>query len=480
MKKKITLSRKTQKIILGVCLAAIVLLSIGLFAYIQIIDTKTLGRGISVCSLDVSGLTVEKATQKIQDTFENRSIIFVEDGDEVFRTTLKELGYTLDKAALSEQLKELKQQRSQNRRLISVKENYEINLQIQENAEQLQSVLVADNFGTKTRTDSTDASIQYSEEDSKFILISEVQGNQIDEAKLQAYVTETLNTEFQDNPLVGDVTLTLGTNVYQSPSASADEKMQNKLTGLNALLQNYRSASITYTFGSTEETIDPATITSWIKIDQSNVSIDEEAVRSYIQNLAATYNTIYVPRTFHTSYGNDVTIESNEYGFQIDQDGEFNQLLEDLKNGSPVKRDPVYSISGMQRNGTDDLAGSYIEVSLDNQHLWLYKDGALITETDIISGAPGEETETYRGAWPIAYKASPFTLSSDQYGYEIEVQYWMPFVYGQGLHDASWQSSFGGNSYRTGAGSHGCVNLPPDQAAVIYNAIDGGYPIIIY
>lgn len=31
-----------------------------------------------------------------------------------------------------------------------------------------------------------------------------------------------------------------------------------------------------------------------------------------------------------------------------------------------------------------------------------------------------------------------------------------------------------------GAGSHGCINLPTDQAALIYNTIDGGYPIIIY
>lgn len=480
MKLKLSGNRKAQKMILVICLAAILFLSIGLFAYIQIVDTTTLGRGVSICDLNVSRLTVEKAQQKIKNTFEDRNVVFMEDGGEVFRTTLKELGYSLDETALSENLNTLKQEREQKRRLISGKENYEIDLPIQENVEQLQSVLVTSNFNTKTRTDSTAASIQYSEEESKFILISEVQGNQIDEAKLRAYVTETLNTEFQHNPLTGDITLALGTNVYQSPSASADEKMQNKLTGLNALLQNYRSASITYTFGATEETIDPATIASWIKIDQSNVSIDEEAVKNYIQNLAATYNTIYVPRTFHTSYGNDVTIQSNEYGFQIDQNGELNQLLEDLKSGAPVKRDPVYSISGMQRNGTDDLVGSYIEVNLDSQHLWLYKDGALVTETDIISGAPGEETETYRGAWPIAYKASPFTLSSDQYGYEIEVQYWMPFVYGQGLHDASWQSNFGGNSYRTGAGSHGCVNLPPDQAAVIYNAIDGGYPIIIY
>ena len=50
-------------------------------------------------------------------------------------------------------------------------------------------------------------------------------------------------------------------------------------------------------------------------------------------------------------------------------------------------REPVYSSKGMQRNGTDDLAGSYIEVSLDAQHLWLYRDGGLVTETDIVSGA---------------------------------------------------------------------------------------------
>ena len=111
--------------------------------------------------------------------------------------------------------------------------------------------------------------------------------------------------------------------------------------------------------------------------------------------------------------------------------------------------------------------------------MWLYKDGALVTETDIISGLPTPERATYTGAYPIAYKASPFTLSSEEYGYETTVQYWMPFVYGQGLHDASWQSSFGGDAYKT-RGSHGCVNLPPDEASIIYNTIEGGYPIILY
>ena len=288
------------------------------------------------------------------------------------------------------------------------------------------------------------------------------------------------DADFTSELLDEEARITMGTECYKLPQTSADEEMQNKLAALNEQLKKYRSTTITYTFGNTTEVLDSQTIDSWITIDRENIGIDQEAAKAYIQNLANTCNTIYVPRTFHTSYGNDVTISGNEYGFQIDQDGELAQLLEDLKSGRAVSRDPVYSIQGMQRNGTDDLAGSYIEVSLDNQHLWLYKDGALVTETDIVSGAPTKGRETYRGAWPIAYKASPFELSSEEYGYNVKVNYWMPFVYGQGLHDASWQSSFGGNRYKSGAGSHGCINLPEDQAALIYNTIDGGYPIIIY
>ena len=266
---------------------------------------------------------------------------------------------------------------------------------------------------------------------------------------------------------------------YMSARALDIEDMKNKVTDLNSQLKKYRSSTVTYTFGSETAVLDSDTITSWLKAEGETLTLDEEAIKAYISELANKYNTIYVPRTFHTSAGTDVTIEGNEYGYRIDQDGEYAQLLEDLKSGTAVTREPVYSKKGYQRNGTDDLAGSYIEVSLDAQHLWLYKDGCLVTETDIVSGKPVKGRETYRGAWPIAYKASPFNLTSNEYGYDVKVNYWMPFVYGQGLHDASWQSSFGGNRYKTN-GSHGCINLPKDQAALIYNTIDAGYPIIIY
>lgn len=480
MADRFKLGRKKKKIILGICIGAMAVLAGGLFAYTYITDTTTLGRKITIYGLDVSRMTADKAEEKIMNSFRNRKVQFKEDGKNVYQTTLSKLGYDLEETALKSQLDELQKTREAERKLLAEQKDYKIDYQIQKNDDQEKQTLQSSNFGDQKRTASVDAAVKYDETQKQYILINDVQGNQIDEEKLQSYVEQMLDDNFRLKLLGGDIQITLDMNVYQQPKTTVSDDMQKKVAELNDQLNKYRSTTITYTFGSATEVIDSDKIESWLKITDENIELDQDAVKSFVQDLAAKYNTIYVPRTFHTSYGNDITISGNEYGFQIDQDGEFKQLLTDLASGTEVSREPVYAIKGMQRNGTDDLNGSYIEVSLDNQHLWLYKDGALITETDIVSGAPKAGRETYRGAWPIAYKASPYNLSSQEYGYNVKVQYWMPFVYGQGLHDASWQSSFGGNRYKSGAGSHGCINLPLDQAAIIYNTIDGGYPIIIY
>ena len=56
----------------------------------------------------------------------------------------------------------------------------------------------------------------------------------------------------------------------------------------------------------------------------------------------------------------------------------------------------------------------------------------------------------------------------------------MPFNGGIGFHDASWQPYFGGNRFREGGGSHGCINLPADKAAELYNRIDESVPIVCF
>ena len=480
MEEKKAFNKKKLKVVLVLCIVVVVIAGIGLLVYIHHVDTTTLGRKISVYGLDVSKLTVAEAQQKISETFQNKTVTLSEDGEDIYSTSLAQMGYSLDQDVLKSALEALQQQRSQKFQLLASKTDYQIDYQILRDEAQEQTALAEENFNSKERIDSTDAHIRYSKKKQKYVLVKQVVGNQIDENRLLSFVNDTLDEKFKTELLASEAKIVLSEDVYRQPDIEASGEMKQQVKKLNSQLKKYRSTTVTYVFGSETQVLDSETISSWLKIKNSGMSIDQDAAANYISEMANKYNTIYVPRTFHTSLGTDVTVSDNEYGYRIDQDAELVQLLEDMKSGENVSREPVYSSSGMQRSGTDDLAGSYIEVSLDNQHLWLYKDGALITETDIVSGAPTASRETYRGAWPIAYKASPFTLSSEEYGYATTVKYWMPFVYGQGLHDASWQSSFGGNRYKTGHGSHGCINLPEDQAALIYNTIDGGYPIIIY
>ena len=266
MKKKIRLSRKAQKIILEVSIAAAVLLAAGLFLYIYISDNGTLGRSISVYGLDVSKLNAEEAEQKILGTFADREVVFEEDGQEVFRTTFSELGYSLDEASLKTELVNLQAQREAERRVFSVEEDFKLPYQVVKNQEQEKAVLVSGNFGDKERTASSDAYVQYDENAKEFVAVNESQGNQIDEARLLTYVSQTLDDAILKDPLGGDVEITLGTEVYRQPVKADSETIQTKLKDLNGQLETYRNASVTYTFGESTEVLGPDVIGSWIKV----------------------------------------------------------------------------------------------------------------------------------------------------------------------------------------------------------------------
>lgn len=124
-----------------------------------------------------------------------------------------------------------------------------------------------------------------------------------------------------------------------------------------------------------------------------------------------------------------------------------------------------------------EVGDTYVEVSLDDQHMWYIVDGDVYLESDCVTGNYGS-ADTPKGYFAVNGKASPCTLKGDNY--TSYVTYWMPFIGGGwGLHDADWRSSFGGNIYK-GNGSHGCVNLPPDVAKKMYAKMEVGTPVIVY
>ena len=331
MTKK-TITKRTWKLLLGICIAAVLSIGIGLFAYIHMIDTKTLGRKISIYGLDVSKLTAEKAQQKINEAFHNKNIIFHEDGEDVYSVSMAQLGYSLEQDSLRNELETLQQERSQDFRLFASEKDYTIDYQIIKNENQEKTALAAENFDNKERTESADAHIRYSKKKKKYILVKQVQGNQIDENRLLNYVEETLEKNFKTKLLASDVKINLGEEVYRQPDIEESGEMKQKVKKLNSLLKKYRSTTVTYLFGEETQVLESDTISSWLQIKNSGISLDKDAVADYISNMANKYNTIYVPRAFHTSLGTDVTVSDNEYGYRIDQDAELTQWHEEKRN----------------------------------------------------------------------------------------------------------------------------------------------------
>lgn len=302
MEKRSIISKKTLKIILGICIAAAILAVAGLFVYTYLADHNTLGRKISIWGVDVSGLDAKQAEEKITAEFADRPVSFQENDQEVYSTTLKELGYSLNEEALLSKLTEIQKQREESRKLFPKEENIEPECQIEEDEEQEKQALDLSNFGTEERKASVDASIQYDKEKKEFTLVKQVQGTEIDPDKLETTVDTNLNAAF-DTALLGDIiTVPINKHVYVSPAVTATEDMKNKVTDLNSQLKKYRSSTVTYTFGSETAVLDSDTITSWLKAEGETLTLDEEAIKAYISELANKYNTIYVPRTFHTDH----------------------------------------------------------------------------------------------------------------------------------------------------------------------------------
>ena len=244
------------------------------------VDKNTLGREIRIYQQEVSGLTVDEAQKKIMDAFADRELTFYEDGKEVYRVPMRELGYSLDENVLNAQLTAIKQERDAERQIIAHPVNFRIGYQIQKDQEKEKTALSASHFNNKERTASVSASIVYEEQQKQFVMVKDVQGDQIDESRLISHVDQVLDTTFPEDLLGSEIKIEMGPSVYVQPETVVSDELQKKLDSLNGQLKKYRSTTVTYTFGPATEVLDSATISSWIRIEGEKISIDEEAAKA--------------------------------------------------------------------------------------------------------------------------------------------------------------------------------------------------------
>ena len=207
-------------------------------------------------------------------------------------------------------------------------------------------------------------------------------------------------------------------------------------------------------------------------VDNYRLKLPENYIEDFVSELHSRFDTTTDSYTFTTPDGEtSKTVPYKTFGLTIKDSDEVEAINEALDSKiSVTMRTPSMF-------GYEDVGDDKILISIDDQHIWVYFDGELWNEADVVTGRQNVH-DTPKGVFYITECINGKYLRGADY--KTWVNKWMRLTNsGIGLHDATWRSSFGGNIY-TYNGSHGCINLPKKFAYDLYEHAYVGLPVIIY
>lgn len=322
------------------------------------------------------------------------------------------------------------------------------------------------------------ATTAFDEGNGAFVEIKEVPGTAIDAEVLTEKMIESM-LNFQDD-------LRLDKEVLIQPEIKSDDP---RVLAARDQANVYASADFDLNMnGNLVAHVGPALVASWISVSpELEVAFNDAALWDWAGQTTASCNTVGTSRSYTRPDGKQVSVSGGDYGWKVNGNDLSNQIIESVKSGRKEALEiPVsQGAAAFGGAGTQDWGGRYIDIDLSEQYARFYDGGGVIWESAIVSGNPNKGHSTPTGVYDLNLKASPQTLYGPRqpdgtYEYESKVTYWMPFKANSvGLHDATWQSSFGGSRYLS-AGSHGCVNLPLSAAKSLYGIIKVGDVVVVH
>ena len=433
--------------------------------------------GTRIGSVLCGNMTAEEAEQAIKDQVENYSveIVFKDSTEEIQG---KDIGYTYQSENAAQAVLEEQNAFFWPKGLFKG-ETYPAGYKASVDEKKLTEKLLSfSSMQKKNMTPAKDAYIAF--EDNQFVIKKETQGTVIDENLFLEKVKAGIEKRKKRISAAEE-------GVYAVPAVlQNDEKLKKQQQVWNGCAQ----VTVAYLFGDKQEVLDGMQVKDWFTYDEAGNYVEDPDglmanIQAYVAELAAKYDTLGRDRVIKsTATGENVTVQGGDYGFLIDQEEESRQLLADIQNHVNTQREPVYAKRGVVY-GANDVGNTYVEVDLTQQHLWYYKEGKLLMDSDFVSGTYyNYDRRTPGGTYYLKYKQRdqvlrPAPNPDGSYDYESPVDYWMPFNGGIGFHDADWRWYFGGSIYLYN-GSHGCINLPVSFAGEFYENLEAGCPIICF
>ena len=307
----------------------------------------------------------------------------------------------------------------------------------------------------------------------KIYIKDEVIGDKIEKNNLYDAIKNALSGNKEE--------FTLADKDYTNPTiVKTDKSLLEKLEKMNKIYtQKY-----TFDFEDEKFELTGEELYNMYEDKEDGLELNKEAVTEYVKKLASKTNTYAKERKFNATGIGEVTVPPGIYGWRMDVVDTTKKLFEKIKNGEEGEVKVDYIQTAKQR-GKDDIGGTYVEIDLSRQHMWMYKDGKLLVDTSIVSGDLRSKTGSTPVGTGMAWaKIRNKTLKGNNAvtgeAYEFPTKYFIPFGYtSAGLHDNSVRHKFGGEIYKKN-GSSSCINTPPDAMKTIFENLPEGSAVVIY
>ena len=409
---------------------------------------------------NVGGMTLKDADKELAKTDKWNKVIIKTDAEKLLEIDAKEIGYKYNG---SPDLPKIFNEQNKWKWFLSLFKDSTYTTQISSdyNKDKIKEMI---NGLSGLDKDPVNAKAVYSESSNAFVIEPHSSAVKVSKEQLFNLVSEAIGKRDSE----------VNIEKYRlQPTIFADDK---SLIAAKDKANQYLNMQLKYDFEDREEVIDRSVLKNLIVVKGKEMDVDSAKVKNYVDELANKYDTYGKGRAFKTSTGQNITISGGSYGWMTNRVKTTAELINHIKSGENKTIKPVYSYKALTRKA-NDIGNSYVEIDLKQQMVSVYIGGQLKIQTPTVTGNVSKGHSTPRGVFPLNYKEKNAVLRGADYA--SPVKYWMPFNGGVGLHDADWRNSFGKDIY-INSGSHGCVNLPPSNAKIIYDLVYPGMPVIVH
>lgn len=483
-------SHKGRNAVLFV-LGLVVILLIGAYIVGFMMTKDSFLPNTFVNGISIGGMNVNEAAEAVHSGTAADKLVLKKLNGETVTIDYSKIDYTYSTA---NELNKIMNQESKALWFVNLinKSSYTISTDGTYSEDKLKEIIDNASFGV---TPSKNAKIVM--QDDGFVIEPEVQGDIADTEKVFEAAKEAINNGVEEINLLDE-------DCYKKPSVVSSD-LQGKLEELNKVF----NLEVKLDFDYTTENLTYDVFKDWVTIKKDgSYTIDQESVWEWVNSIREKYDTLNKTRKFKSTMQGTVKIKAQRgadgkfdgiFGYFLDADKTAEAICKALKKGENTTIEPVYWTNGGytydtqgkvkrsaddEKNVISDISqlDTYIEVDLTNQMLWYYKNGKVKHKCGVVSGMPTKERMTYPGIYQLWMKERNKTMRgrTSEGSYESKCSYWNYISQNSiGIHDATWQSSFGGDRYKY-YGSHGCVGISLSDAQYIYENIPLGTVVIMF